>query len=84
MVHVGMLQEGAAEMRAEGQAGSAPRWSPKAWEPEEEEALQQVMERFPLKQFTWQRRVEEFGECGTLIHLAMLVVMEYVSCLVLV
>jgi hypothetical protein len=50
---------------AQGQAGrQGSRREPKAWEPEEVAALlDRVLDRFPLGQFTWKKRLEEFGEC---------------------
>jgi hypothetical protein len=46
----------------QGQPSSAPRKASKPWEPEELAALEQVVDQFPLGQFTWEKRLEEFGE----------------------
>jgi hypothetical protein len=58
----GVLQAAELEQAAGGQLlGAALEQGPRLWQPVEEEALQVVVERFPLKDFGWQKRHDEFG-----------------------
>jgi hypothetical protein len=53
---------GVPKQAAQGQVGNT--YASKLWQPEEDDALQLVVERYPLKQFSWKKRHEEFGACG--------------------